>query len=180
MINHPQTLLLFKGLMGSGKSAISQAVGKRLGWPVINIDDIGDVFITRQLPDRKPTSYDILFNLGKSFLEQDFSVILESSLRGKEGFERAKQISQEMNIQLRVVECFCSDEAVWKERLETRAYRPNQLIRDWQSFLEYREKALPDFAYEVNCPVLTVDTARDSNMITNEVIDWLNTTNGVN
>jgi predicted kinase len=168
-----QTLLLFKGLMGSGKSTVSQAVGKRLDWPVINIDDIGDVFVTRQLPDRKPASYDILFALDKSLLEQNFSVILESALRGKEGFDRAKSISQEVDVNLRVIECFCSDDKILWQRFEVRPRRPTQTIKDWQGFLEYREKALPDFAYEMDCPILTVDTARDLGNITDEVVAWL-------
>jgi predicted kinase len=172
-----QTLLLFKGLMGSGKSTLSQAVGKHLGWPVLNIDDIGDVFETRQLPERKPASYDILFALGKRLLEQNFSVILESALRGKEGFERAKQLCQDQNTALKVVECFCSDDKVLKHGLETRPHRPTQIIKDWQSLLEYREKTLPEFAYEMECPVLTVDTARDLNITTNEVVTWLKEVN---
>jgi predicted kinase len=172
-----QTLLLFKGLMGTGKSTLSQAVGKRMGWPVINIDDIADVFVSRQLSDRQPASYDIMFSLGKSLLEQNFSVILESSLRGEEGFERSKQLAKAMNAQLRVIECFCSDDALWRQRLETRPLRPNQLIRDWHSFLEYKEKALPDFAYKIDCPVLTVDTARDLETITDEVVTWLKEVN---
>jgi predicted kinase len=172
-----QILLLFKGLMGTGKSTLSQAVGQRMNWPVLNIDDIADIFVSRQLPNRQVARYDILFSLGESFLKQGFSVILESSLRGEEGFERGKQLAKNMNAQLRVVECHCSDEALWKERLETRPHRPNQLIRDWQSFLEYREKALPDFAYEIDCPVLSVDTARDLEMTTNEVITWLKEVN---
>jgi predicted kinase len=172
-----QTLLLFKGLMGTGKSTLSQAVGKRMGWPVINIDDIADVFVRCQLSDRQPASYDILFNLGKSLLEQNFSVILESSLRGEEGFERGKQLAEASNIPLRLIECYCSDESLWQQRLETRPYRPNQLIRDWGSFLDYRKKALPDFVYEIDCPVLSVDTARDLETITDEVITWLKEVN---
>jgi AAA domain len=163
--------------MGSGKSTVSQAVGKRLGWPIINIDDIGDVLETRQLPDRKPASYVILFVLGKSLLEQNFSVILESALRGKEGFEKAKQISQEINVNLRVIECFCSDDKVLRQRFETCPHRPTQLIQDWQGFLEYREKALPDFDYSMDCPDLRVDTARDLEVITNEVVKWLKEVN---
>jgi hypothetical protein len=117
-----------------------------------------------------------LFSLGESLLKQGFSVILESSLRGKEGFERGKQLAH-LNAQLRVTECYCSNEALWKERPETRPYRPTQLIREWQSFLEYREKALAEFDYPMNCPVLRVDTARDLTTVTNEVITWLKEVN---
>jgi hypothetical protein len=133
--------------------------------------------MNRQLLERKPASYDILFSLGKSLLEQNFSVILESALRGKEGFERAKQLGQGTNTVLKVVECFCSDDEVLRERLETRPHRPTQLIKDWQSFLEYRESALPDFDYLIDCPVLTVDTARDLETITDEVVTWLKEVN---
>jgi gluconate kinase len=89
--------------MGSGKSTVSRAVGKRSGWPVINIDDIGDV-------------------------------------------------------------------------LETRPHRPTQIIRDWQGFLEYRAKVLPDFDYVMDCPVLRVDTAQPLNEIVRETLHWLQQT----
>jgi hypothetical protein len=171
---------LFKGVIGTGKSTLSQEVGKRMNWPVLNIDDIADVFVSRQLSDRQGACYDILFSLGESLLTQGFSVMLESSLRGEEGFERGKQLAKNMNTQLRVIECYCSDEDVWKERLETRPYRPNQLIRDWGSFLEYKAKALPDFDYPMACPALSIDTARPLQVITDEVVDWLDSTNGVN
>jgi predicted kinase len=172
-----QTLLLFKGLMASGKSTVSQAVGKRLGWPIIHVDDIGDVLETRQLPERKPASYDILFAMERSLLGQNFSVVLESALRGKEGFERAKQLCQDTHTTLKVIECFCSDDEVLRRRLETRPPRPTQIIKDWQGFLEYRKKALPDFAYEMDCPVLRVDTARDLEAITDKVVIWLKEVN---
>ena len=148
-----------------------------MNWPVLNIDDLADVFVSRQLPDRQAACYDILFSVGESFLKQGFSVILESSLKGKEGFERGKQLARTMNAELKVIECFCSNETLWRERLETRPYRPNQLVRNWESFLEYREKALPDFAYKIDCPVLTVDTARDLETITSEVVTWLKEVN---
>jgi predicted kinase len=174
------TLLLFKGLMGTGKSTLSQSIGKRMNWPVLNIDDIRDTFETRQLSEKQAACYDILFSLGESLLEQGFSVILESSLRGKEGYERGKHLAQTVNAQLRIIECSCSDEALWKERLEARPYRPNQLIRDWQSFLEYRAKVLPDFDYSMDCPVLSVDTAEPLESITNKAVKWLVSANGVN
>lgn len=104
-------------------------------------------------------------------------MILEATLRGKEGFERAKQFSQDLNVNLRVVECFCSNDEVLRERLKTRPHRPTQLIKDWQAFLEYREEALPNFAYEIDCPVLTVDTARDLDITTDEVVTWLKEVN---
>jgi predicted kinase len=166
--------------MGTGKSTLSQAIGKRMNWPVLNIDDIRDTFETRQLSEKQAACYDIFFALGESLLRQGFSVTLESSLRGKEGFERGKQLAQATNTQLRVIECFCSDETLWKERLETRAFRPNQLIRDWQSFLEYREKALPDFDYATDCPTLSVDTAESLETVTDKAVKWLISANGVN
>lgn len=44
----PPTLVMFAGLPGTGKSTLALALGKSLGWPVIDKDILNAVLLTDQ------------------------------------------------------------------------------------------------------------------------------------
>ena len=166
-------LIVFKGLMGTGKSTLSRALGQRLGYLVVDKDDFSDVLLPH-LERYGPLAYEAMFLASRSLLQQGFSVICDSPLRGQIGYRNAARLAQEVGAQLHVIVCVCSDEALWRERLETRTRRPAHLVKTWQDLERYQEVARADFEYEVDAPMLEVDTVNSLSDVVEEITFWLN------
>ena len=114
--------------MGVGKSALSRALGKRLGWPVVDKDDFSDVLMAH-MENYGPAAYESMFSVTESLLSQGFSVICDSPLRGEVGYTRVETLARQTPADLRVLNCVLSDEALGKVRLETRQRRPAHVLK---------------------------------------------------
>ena len=165
-------LLVLRGPVEIGKSALSRSLGKRLSWPVVDKDDFSDVLLTR-IENYGPLAYDSMFSVAKSLLQQGFSVICDSPLRGEVGGLRAEASARQTGAELRMLDCVLSDEDVWKVRLETRHRRPAHVIETWAELNRYREQASADFDYSIKAPMLTVDMAGPLEQLTEQVVTWL-------
>lgn len=172
LTNLPQTLLVFRGPVGIGKSTLSRALGKHLGWPVIDKDDFSDVLMA-QVENYGPLAYESMFSVAESLLRQGFSVICDSPLRGETGYLRAKKSAEKALAALRVLDCGLSDEALWKVRLETRQRRPAHVLKTWADLTRYRQQAPADFDCSVGATTLTVDMAAPPQQLAEKVIAWL-------
>ena len=172
-----RTLLVFKGMMGIGKSALSRAVGRRLRWPVIDKDDFSDALMNHIEP-YGPLAYASMFSVAESLLAQGFSVICDSPLRSELGYLRAKELAGASDSSLCVVGCSLLDEALWQTRIETRERRPAHILKTWDDLRRYRAQDKVDFEYEMISPVLRLDMAAPSERLTEHVIQWLNEQKG--
>ena len=148
------TLLLLKGPLAVGKSSLARVLGRCLGWPVVDKDDASDVLMAC-LENYGPAAYGVMFAQTKSLLE-GFSVIVDSPLRGEVGLKNALKIAGR-HADVKVLECFCSDKEVWRERLETRQRRPAHVLKTWADFETYWQTAERDYNYPVAQPLLKLD-----------------------
>ena len=171
------TLLVFRGMVGVGKSALSRAAGKRLNWPVIDKDDLSDVLMDRT-ERYGPLAYTSMFSVAESLLAQGFSVVCDSPLRGELGYRRAKEAAQGSGSSLRIVSCSLSKETVWQTRIETRERRPAHILKTWDDLRRYRAQAEADFGYEMVSPVLELDMAARLEKLSEHVVDWLDKQKG--
>jgi predicted kinase len=172
-----QTLLVFKGMMGVGKSALSRAVGRRLHWPVVDKDDFSDALIDH-VEAYGPLAYASMFSAAESLLAQGFSVICHSPLRGEPGYLRAKELAQGCGSSLRIVSCSLAGETLWQTRIETRERRPAHIPKSWDDLRRYRTQAETDFKYEIASPVLELDMADPLGDLTEHVVKWLDEQKG--
>lgn len=174
MTRRPQTLLVFRGPVGIGKSALSRAVGERLGWPVVDKDDFSDVLMAR-VENYGPLAYESMFSAARSLLRQGFNVIVDSPLRGEVGYRKAERLALETEAALRIVACGCSDEQVWQRRVETRERRPAHVVKTWDDLKRYREGARTDFNDPTPVPTLAIDTVDPLSKTAEQVVGWLGT-----
>ena len=56
-----------------------------------------------------------------------------------------------------MVECFRSNQRVWRERLETRGRHPAHVLKTWDTFERYWQRAEADFGYPIEVPHLKLD-----------------------
>ncbi len=149
------TLVLMAGPPGAGKSTLALAIGRALGWPVVDKDTLKSALLEAGTAEERagPLSYDLMFVLGHDVLvRQRQSVILDSPAAYPRCVERANQIAAKVGGRLRVM-CCVADDAVREVRLGTRRTLRSQLTAGTFQSGSERFAHLPDDA-------LTLDSSR--------------------
>lgn len=167
----PRWLLALMGGPGSGKSTLARALSSTLGWPLIDKDDVRDL-LPDALPSASGLAYEIMFNLARRQLLQGLSVICDSPLTYRRGYEHAVEIAQEAGTRLAVVECRCTDEVIVRGRIEARQTLslPTHHTTDWAAVQAFRQGTAADLAYSIVHPHLVVDTLTPIATLRTEVI----------
>lgn len=167
-------LIMMKGLSGSGKSTLSRALGKELGWPLIDKDDVKDL-LDGHASAAGGLAYEIMFNIARRQLLQGLNVICDSPLTGSIAYEHAQAIAIETHASLGIVECHCSDESLWKQRINDRKalQLPSHHQIDWDALQSFRHQPHIQELYSIVHPHLVVDTIRPLQECLTEVIVWL-------
>jgi predicted kinase len=169
-------LLAMKGPPGSGKSTLARALGRRLGWPLIDKDDIRDLEATPQ----PGLSYNAMLNIGRRQLLQGLSVICDSPLGYRRTYETAARIAGELSARLVVVECHCPDEVTWQRRIEERQALnlPSHHTIDWAAVEAFRRRTAADGAFAITHPHLVVDTTAPLDEVCERVVLWISEQQG--
>jgi predicted kinase len=122
------TLVLMAGLPGSGKSTLAVALGRRLGWPVLDKDTIKSGLLGIGVGEdlAGPASYVRLYELSRDLvLGQRLSVILDSPAAYPQVIERTGKTCLEAGARLKVVLCL-AERATRNRRMQERTPMPSQ------------------------------------------------------
>ncbi len=167
----PPSLLLMKGPPGSGKSTLARELGRRLHWPVIDKDDVRDL-----LPDAiGGISYEAMLAVARRQLQLGLSVIADSPLGYGESYRRAVSLAAECGARVAVIECVCSDETIWRQRIEARRgmQLPAHHTTDWTRVEDFFARTSTD-SYIVDVAHLVIDTAvADAGASAEAILLWL-------
>jgi predicted kinase len=166
--------IAMKGFAGSGKSTLSRALSKQLGWPVIDKDDVKDL-LDGPAQAAGPLAYEIMFNIARRQLLQGLNVICDSPLTGNISYEHAQRIATETHASLAILECICSDESLWKQRIDGRKalQLPVHHQTDWDTFQIFLRQPSLQEMYSIAHPHLIVDTALPLHECLTLVSAWL-------
>jgi len=113
------TLVIFSGLPGTGKSTLANRLARKLHWPLLRIDD---------LTDPMPAETDISFWDGKILnlltmtetqLELGINVIVDSVFMKNDRLH-AQELARKYNAAFRPIYTFVSDETLWEKRVIAR------------------------------------------------------------
>jgi predicted kinase len=167
-------LIAMKGYAGCGKSALARALSRQLGWPLIDKDDVKDLLDGRAQA-AGPLAYNIMFNLARRQLLQGLNVICDSPLTGSITYEKAQTLARETHASLAIIECICSDEALWKERINARKalQLPSHHQTDWNAFQIFLRQPSVQEVYAITHPRLIVDTIQPLHECVTTVSQWL-------
>jgi predicted kinase len=167
-------LIAMKGLSGCGKSTLSYAFSRELGWPLIDKDDIRDL-LDNHATEAGGLSYDIMFNIARRQLSQGLNVICDSPLTSCTAYEHAQATVTETRAHLGIIECHCSDETLWKQRINDRKALQLSVHRqtDWEAFQVFLRRARTQTSPTLLHPHLTVDSARPFHECLTLVLSWL-------
>src|SRR5579871_6024884 len=167
-------LITMRGLSGCGKSAVSRALGKQLGCPVIDKDDVKDI-LDGHTPEAGPLAYETMFNVARRQLIQGLDVICDSPLTFRISYEKAQLIATGTHASLVIVECICSNEQEWSQRINRRKqlHLPAHHQTDWDTLQTNRAAAERIMDYPIAHPRIIVDTVKPLSEVVAEIVQWL-------
>lgn len=133
------TLVIFSGLPGAGKSTLADKLARKLRWPLLRIDDvIGDVPADAGIAfwDSK---VDILLDLVNTQLELGLDVVVDSVFMNMDR-HHAQGLARKYGVHFLPIYVFVSDDKIWEERVTAR-YREmnNKDVATWERVLHQRE-----------------------------------------
>jgi hypothetical protein len=169
------------GLMGSGKSNRSRALGASLDWPVIHSDAVRKTLAGLKPTDRVPAefgqgiydqdysarTYDEMLRQAEAHLAAGRNVILDGSYKRAQERARVRQLGRKKGAQVVFVYCECPPE-VARERLGIRLTDP-EAISDGRVELFADQARDFDPLMPEDRPLLRLDTNRDPAVVLEEL-----------
>jgi predicted kinase len=165
------TLALMAGPPGAGKTTLALAVGRALGWPVIDKDTLKSALLESGIAESLAgrASYQLLHDVGRDLVvRQGMSVILDSPAAYAIVIERAAAIAAEVGAHLRVVLCL-ADRDVRNRRMAARETRPSQ----WNADLGLVGDRWEDWSDHLPADTLVVRTDRPPAELVPAVVAYL-------
>ena len=169
------------GLMGSGKSSRSRALGASLNWPVIHSDAVRKTLAGLKPTDRVPVdfgqgiydedfsarTYDEMLRLAESHLAAGQNVILDASFKRSAERSRVRRLGRDQGAQVVLVYCECPPE-VARERLGIRLTDPEAISDGRVELFADQARDFDPLAPE-DTPLLRLDTNRDPAVVLEEL-----------
>lgn len=166
------TLLVISGLSGSGKSTLAAALGRRLGWAVVNSDVIRKE-LAGLAPRSRPSeaeritlygaemtrrTYDALSERAAVRLRDGASAILDATFLEPALRDTARRLAETYGASFQLVRCEASPEVIRVRLAQRIAGGSSVSDGDWGVYLAQRSRTagVPDDASE-DC--LVIDTA---------------------
>lgn len=167
-------LIAMKGFPGSGKSTLARALGRDLGLPLVDKDDIKDLLDGRLPPDEADAlAYAIMLNVVRRQLTQGLTGIADCTLV-EATYRDVLALAAETGASLAVLECRLPDETLWRARIEARRGRdlPAHRMTTWASAERYRAR-YATASFPIAGPHLVLDSSRPLAALVAEARGWL-------
>jgi predicted kinase len=170
------------GLMGTGKTTLAQALGRRLGLVVVSSDAVRKKLAGVPLTEHhfEPFSegiysdafsrrtYSEMFREAGEALDKGDSVVLDASFKKAADRQKAQEIAWERAVEFLLVECFLSDEQI-EERLEARSKTGTISDGRWELLEEQKR----DFDAITGLPEryhITIDTSQPEGQAVSQIL----------
>lgn len=119
-------IYLFRGKSASGKTTLTNALSRKMNIPVLRKDDIFDA-VSAHVDNRNilnSVSYDTLAKMIQTCVDNNSDVIVDMALPDITSFEMFMSKIDLNNAEVYRFFCDCSNEELWRKRLEKRLEKP--------------------------------------------------------
>lgn len=140
MLRYRPTLVMMAGLPGTGKTTLAYALGRELGWQVIDKDTYKEVLLKQGLDDDRAgkVAYELSFAMVRTLLiKQQMPVILDTAALHHFILDEVMEIMRCIEeAQLKVVFCV-ADRHLRNDRLRHRTDQPTSIRVDPDTISDY-------------------------------------------
>lgn len=170
-------LVVMAGLPGTGKSTIAEAVGARLGLPVVSVDPLESAILSAGIGADQPTglaAYLVAETIADAVVAGSGGIVVDAVNAVEPAREQWVKLAARRGVDIRFVEVICSDAEVHKARLEAR-YRQLAHIAEpsWHAVEQSLDEWEPWNGASGEVPRLTVDSVEPVPALVEQVLAFL-------
>jgi len=167
-------IVLFRGRPAVGKSTLANALAAQTMLSLLSKDALYDplaLFIEKH-QDRNKAVHNVLYSILEQNKDREITFILDFPFQYDEDFLIISNWCNTRKVELKSVLITCSDERLWKKRLEARSENPtpNQLITDFSLLTQYYKGNMQ--LRPVNGE-LCIDTVEPVNSLLPKIVSYL-------
>ena len=155
MKNTRPAIIVFCGLLGTGKTTISKRISEKLEIERFSTDEVRRLLGKKvfDIKDTEEVNY-YIYERVKKCLDSGKNVILDSAYKTKKARERIYEIGKVKKSPIILIECFCKMETAIK-RISSREnkddlHKPTNKIEDYHEYVSLWESINSDFIEGAN------------------------------
>lgn len=132
------TLVIFSGLPGTGKSTLANRLARELRWPLLRIDDVVGYIPENPGVEFWDACVEALLTITEAQLEIGLSVVVDSVFMNTDR-HHAQALARKYNARFRPIYVHVSDETIWRERVTARFDKLNDPdVATWERIQHQR------------------------------------------